>query len=178
MSLYLFNLSASFLFSSIHRCKSSSFSLQAWDNSSFSLFCSTRRTVSSLDWVSIVNSNSDRVAFKALLLLARVRASWRYWDTLKQPGDEVVVYSLDFEMLDNRSQVHPPVLQNIKWLKYSEWSTPFPFTSIYFWCDKTQMANLKIGRKSAKLEGGFKLFYSIFLFNLMIFGNFCKKNKK
>lgn len=76
-SLYLFNLSASSLFSSIHRCKSSSFSAQACDDASCSAFFSACRAANSLDWHSMVNSNSERAAFRVLLPLARVSASWR-----------------------------------------------------------------------------------------------------
>lgn len=75
-SLYLFNLSASSLFSSIHRCMSSSFSLRACANASFSAFCSVRSAANSLEWHSMVNSKSERVALRLLLPLARVRASW------------------------------------------------------------------------------------------------------
>lgn len=102
VSLYLFNLSASSLFSSIHRCKSSSFSLQACANSSFSPFCAERTAANSLDWHSAVNSYSERVAFRVLLSLARVRASRWYWDTLKQPRDEmadIVLHDCTFDHL-------------------------------------------------------------------------------
>lgn len=91
-ALYLFNLTASSLFSSIHRCKSSSFSVQACANVCFRPFCSARRAANSLDWHSAVNSNSEMVAFRVFLPLARVSASWRQWDTLKRPVNGTVIY--------------------------------------------------------------------------------------
>lgn len=87
-SLCLFSRSASALFSSIHRCTSSSLSLWAWSSASFSLVRSERRATNSLDWHSMVNSKSRRAAFKLFFAIARVRASWRCCDTLEQQSCE------------------------------------------------------------------------------------------